>query len=99
MLFPERIRSFASEDIEQARPSPDACVTTKCTIDLPYPEKPRCVREAFQSEAWQFKIQLRPIPYRCLYSRSIMNLMMAGRDISVFSTLSGPCAYSAPPGR
>jgi hypothetical protein len=24
-----------------------------------------------------------PIPYRCFYSRNIMNLFMAGRDISV----------------
>jgi hypothetical protein len=99
MLFPERIRSFASKDIEQARPFPDACVTTMCTIDLPYPEKPRCVREAFQSEAWQFKIQLRPIPNRCLYSRSIMNLMVAGRNMSVFPSPSEPCVYSAPPRR
>jgi hypothetical protein len=29
------------------------------------------------------KIEPYPIPYRCLYSRNIRNLMMAGRHISV----------------
>jgi hypothetical protein len=42
-----------------------------------------CACEAFQSEARQFKIQPYPIPFRCLYSRNITNLMMAGRNISV----------------
>jgi hypothetical protein len=71
------------QDIVEARPFPDASVTTTKTIDLHYPEKPMCACEAFQSEARQFKIQPYPIPYRCLYSRNIMNLMMAGRNISV----------------
>jgi hypothetical protein len=71
------------QDIVEARPFPDASVTTTWTIDLHYPEKPMCACEAFQSEARQFKIQPYPIPYRCLYSRNIMNLMMAGRNISV----------------
>ena len=71
------------QDIVDARPFPDASVTTTWTIDLHYPEKPMCACEAFQSEARQFKIQPYPIPYRCLYSRNITNLMMAGRNISV----------------
>jgi hypothetical protein len=71
------------QDIVEARPFPDASVTTTWTIDLHYPEKPMCACEAFQAEARQFKIQPYPIPYRCLYSRNIMNLMMAGRNISV----------------
>jgi hypothetical protein len=71
------------QDIVEARPFPDASVTTTWTIDLHYPEKPMCACEAFQSEARHFKIQPYPIPYRCLYSRNIMNLMMAGRNISV----------------
>jgi hypothetical protein len=29
------------------------------------------------------KIAPYPIPYRCLYSRNVANLFMAGRDISV----------------
>jgi hypothetical protein len=71
------------QDIVEARPFPDASVTTTWTIDLHYPEKPMCACEAFQAEARQFKIQPYPIPFRCLYSRNIMNLMMAGRNISV----------------
>jgi hypothetical protein len=71
------------QDIVDALPFPDASVTTTWTIDLHYPEKPMCACEAFQSEARQFKIQPYPIPYRCLYSRNITNLMMAGRNISV----------------
>jgi hypothetical protein len=71
------------QDIVAARPFPDASVTTTWTIDLHYPEKPMCACEAFQSEARQFRIQPYPIPYRCLYSRNISNLMMAGRNISV----------------
>lgn len=71
------------QDIVEARPFPDASVTTTWTIDLHYPEKPMCACEAFQSEARQFKIKPYPIPYRCLYSRNISNLMMAGRNISV----------------
>ncbi len=71
------------QDIVEARPFPDASVTTTWTIDLHYPEKPMCACEAFQSEARQFKIQPYPIPFRCLYSRNITNLMMAGRNISV----------------
>jgi hypothetical protein len=71
------------QDIVEARPFSDASVTTTWTIDLHYPEKPMCACEAFQSEARQFKIQPYPIPYRCLYSRNVGNLMMAGRNISV----------------
>ena len=71
------------QDIVEARPFPDASVTTTWTIDLHYPEKPMCACEAFQSEARQFRIKPYPIPYRCLYSRNITNLMMAGRNISV----------------
>jgi hypothetical protein len=71
------------QDIVEQRAFPDACVTTTWTIDLHYPKTPACACEAFQSEARQLKIKPYPIPYRCLYSRNISNLMMAGRNISV----------------
>jgi len=58
-------------------------VTTTWTIDLHYPTKALCACDAFQSEARHIKITPYPIPYRCLYSRNIANLMMAGRNISV----------------
>lgn len=71
------------QDIVEAKPYPDASVTTTWTIDLHYPKKPMCACEAFRSEARHIKIEPYPIPYRCLYSRNIRNLMMAGRNISV----------------
>jgi len=71
------------QDVIEARPYPDASVTTTWTIDLHYPKKPMCACEAFQSEDRHIKFEPYPIPYRCLYSRNIDNLMMAGRNISV----------------
>lgn len=71
------------QDIVSGKPFADACVTTTWTIDLHYPKQPACACEAFQSEARHLKIEPYPIPYRCLYSRNIGNLMMAGRNISV----------------
>ncbi len=71
------------QDIVDQRKFPDACVTTTWTIDLHYPKKPACACDSFRSTARHLKIQPYPIPYRCLYSRNIENLMMAGRNISV----------------
>jgi hypothetical protein len=71
------------QDIVEARPFLDASVTTTWTIDLHYPKKMMCACEPFQAEAKHIKISPYPIPYRCLYSRNIENLMMAGRNISV----------------
>ena len=71
------------QDIINAHPFPDASVTTTWTIDLHYPKKPMCACEAFQSEDRHIKFEPYPIPYRCLYSRNVENLFMAGRNISV----------------
>jgi len=71
------------QDITQQKPFADAGVTATWTIDLHYPKKPACACDAFQSVAKHLKITPYPIPYRCLYSRNIDNLMMAGRNISV----------------
>ncbi len=65
---------------------PDACVTTTWSIDLHYPD-PRNEKQfpgmPFRAICDQREIDPYPIPYRCLYSRNIENLFMAGRDISV----------------
>lgn len=65
---------------------PDASFTTTWTIDLHYPDpknskyfpggefKSICEHEAINPYA---------VPYRCLYSRNVSNMFMAGRDISV----------------
>jgi len=71
------------QDIVGERLFPDACVTTTWTIDLRYPKTPPCACEPFRSEARHVKIKPYPIPFRCLYSRNVANLLMAGRDISV----------------
>jgi hypothetical protein len=74
------------QDIEQQREFPDAFVTTTWTIDLHYPD-PKNTEffpgEEFRSIASFNPVDPYPIPYRCLYSRNVRNLMMAGRCISV----------------
>ena len=74
------------QDIQQQRIFHDSCVTTTWTIDLHYPD-PKNARhfpgEEFRSIAEFTRVEPYPIPYRCLYSRNIRNLMMAGRCISV----------------
>lgn len=63
---------------------PDASFTTTWTIDLHYPVALKGFNEEpFLSEAKHVKIEPYAVPYRCLYSRNIDNLFMAGRNISV----------------
>ena len=74
------------QDVRQQHPYPDACVTTTWPIDLHYPHPENSVffpGEEFRSIARSARIDPSPIPFRCLYSRNIENLMMAGRNISV----------------
>jgi hypothetical protein len=66
---------------------PDGCVPTGWKIDLHLPD-PR-YEKGFEGDAFiaqaHFTSYTAPywIPYRCLYSRNVPNLFMAGRDISV----------------
>lgn len=63
---------------------PDASFTTTWGIDLHYPVSSEgFTGEPFRSVAKTVKINPYPVPYRCLYSRNIRNLFMAGRCISV----------------
>ena len=74
------------QDIEQRTAFPDACVTTTWGIDLhfPHPENSKHFPgQEFRSVAKTTRVKPYPIPYRCLYSRNVANLLMAGRDISV----------------
>lgn len=64
----------------------DGSATTTWTIDLHYPDPKNSEyfpNSEFKSIAKHIKIDPYPIPYRCLYSRNIDNLFMAGRNISV----------------
>ena len=65
---------------------PDGTCATTWTIDLHLPKTARESKfegEPFQSNSFNEKIWPYPVPYRCLYSRNVPNLFMAGRDISV----------------
>ena len=58
--------------------------STTWSIDLHYPVyKDNFEEEPFLSTAKKQKIAPYAVPYRCLYSRNIPNLFMAGRNISV----------------
>ena len=77
---------LCQQDIEEQRAYPDACVTTTWPLDLHYPHPENSKQfpgQEFRSIAKSKKIKPYAIPYRCLYSRNVENLMMAGRDISV----------------
>jgi hypothetical protein len=74
-------------DVTDGLAYPDGCVPATWAIDLHLPD-PRYDEghegNEFISEALYTQYE-RPywVPYRCLYSRNVPNLFMAGRDISV----------------
>lgn len=77
---------LTQQDVEQSRPWPDASVTTTWSIDLHFPAPANTKYfpgQEFRSIAVHTRVKPYPIPYRCLYSRNIPNLFMAGRNISV----------------
>jgi hypothetical protein len=64
----------------------DGTAATTWTIDLHYPDPKNTANfpdNEFTSIAVQKPIHPYPVPYRCLYSRNVDNLFMAGRNISV----------------
>ncbi|MFT7249330.1 MAG: hypothetical protein ACI97P_002111, partial [Arcticibacterium sp.] len=74
------------QDLTERLVYPDGTAPTSWTIDLHYPDPENSKLfpgAAFKSIAKHIKIYPYPIPFRCLYSKNINNLMMAGRDISV----------------
>jgi len=72
------------QDIINRVAYPDASFTTTWSIDLHYPVAIKGFgEEPFLSRAVQNDIKPYAVPYRCLYSRNIENLFIAGRDISV----------------
>jgi hypothetical protein len=80
------------DDLEKDRQFPDGCAPTGWSNDLHLPD-PK-YEKGFEGDAFISRADFgeypahkanRPfwIPYRCLYSRNIANLFMAGRNISV----------------
>lgn len=64
----------------------DASFTTTWSIDLHYPDSLNGIYfpgNEYKAISKQKVIYPYGVPYRCLYSRNIDNLFMAGRDISV----------------
>lgn len=64
----------------------DGTAATTWTVDLHYPDPKNTANfpgAEFKSIAKHSPIHPYPIPYRCLYSRNVDNLFMAGRNISV----------------
>lgn len=78
---------LAKEDFVSGKPYPDGCVPTGWSMDLHLPNKQ--YEKGFENDPFistaHFGEYKRPywIPYRCLYSRNVPNLLMAGRDISI----------------
>ena len=77
---------LTQQDVQSQRTFPDACFVTTWSIDLHYPtadQKKEFPGHEFRSEAKFNKITPYAVPFRCLYSRNVPNLLMAGRCISV----------------
>jgi hypothetical protein len=90
---------LTENDIRNQVAYPDACVVTTWSIDLHVPTNAKEFPDgAFRSKAIQPKIKPYPIPYRCLYSRNVGNLFMAGRDISVTHVALGTVRVMATTG-
>jgi hypothetical protein len=76
---------YKQDDIEKAVFHEDATFATTWSIDLHFPD-PGNSRyfpgEEFKTSTVHRLIYPAAVPYRCLYSRNVDNLFMAGRNIS-----------------
>ena len=68
-------------DIQASRQFPDGVAHGSWSIDLHYPKDYE--KYPFRTYAEFNKVKPYPIPYRCLYSKNIANLLMAGRNVSL----------------
>ena len=74
------------DDIDKNVFHEDASFTATWDIDLHFPDSLNSVRFAgreFKAATNHIHIYPHAVPYRCLYSRNVDNLFMAGRNISV----------------
>ncbi len=73
------------DDIDKDVFHEDGSFTTSWAIDLHFPDKTNAAQfeEPFKAATVHNWIKPYAVPYRCLYSRNIPNLFMAGRNISV----------------
>ncbi|MEG1634003.1 MAG: FAD-dependent oxidoreductase [Rikenellaceae bacterium] len=73
-------------DIADAKIYDDGTASTSWSIDLHYPDPKNSKYfpgTEFKSIAIHNPSTIYPVPYRCLYSKNVANLFMAGRNISV----------------
>jgi hypothetical protein len=87
---------LTEQDIRNQRKFPDACVVSPWYIDLHIPDPKN--EAAFSADVFRSlgsavggdrSTKEHLIPLRCLYSRNVRNLMMAGRCISVTHVAHG----------
>ncbi|MHC4400758.1 MAG: FAD-dependent oxidoreductase [Planctomycetota bacterium] len=69
---------LTENEIRSKGPFPDAVATGSLVFCLHYPGE----EYDFRSRLDLTRVEPYPIPFRCLYSRNVENLMMAGRDVS-----------------
>lgn len=77
---------YKQDDIEKAVFHEDATFATTWSIDLHFPDPENSKYfpgEEFKTRTVHNRIYPAAVPYRCLYSRNVDNLFMAGRNISV----------------
>lgn len=77
---------LSENDLLKDMPHEDGSFITTWSIDLHYPDTVNdrnFEHRPFKAVTVQRPIKSYSVPYRCLYSRNITNLFMAGRDISV----------------
>jgi hypothetical protein len=89
-LVGDYIYTFADE--KTMREFPDAVVMEERDVDVHYQQVLKdTIKPDFLSEALFYKVDHYYIPYRCLYSKNIKNLFMAGRCFSTSHVgLGGP---------
>lgn len=86
-----------ADDFHKSREFSDACFPCTWHIDVHSPDKAfqkgnegeEFISRATDGESYHYKGPYWA-PYRCLYSRNVHNLFMAGRDISVTHDALGP---------
>ncbi|NDV79175.1 FAD-dependent oxidoreductase [Dysgonomonas sp. 511] len=74
------------DDIDKNVFHEDASFATTWSIDLHFPDPANSEKfpgQEFKAATKHIRIYPYAVPYRCLYSRNVDNLFMAGRDISV----------------
>ena len=82
---------YTMQDMVQSRTFPDMVAEETREVDVHYQRKLKDSEYDFLSEAIFVKTEKYFVPFRCLYSKNIENLMMAGRCFSCSHVgLGGP---------